>query len=149
MRHAEVLGQAGQILQHTVSVMDVSGVGSIAQSGLTGSTAGVVLSIAGGPGIPVGGGRKLALDIASKSQMAEAAQGLGKIIATGADGTFRDAAKMAEKYGGQAADYAKKTSSTIQVQGKGWQTQVETHWIENVKTGQQFEFKTKIRPDGR
>jgi hypothetical protein len=54
---------------------------------------------------------------------------------------------MAKKYGGDAKDYAKMSSSTVTIEGKGYVQKIETHWVENRKTGKQYEFKTKIRDD--
>jgi hypothetical protein len=54
---------------------------------------------------------------------------------------------MARRYGGEAKDYVKMTSTTIKVEGKGYVQKVETHWVQNSKTGQQYEFKTKIRDE--
>jgi hypothetical protein len=142
------MARGTEIMARTILLLDVSGVGGLAYSGMTGDNAGVVTSLAMGGilGIPVGGGRKQALALASEMTMAEARSGGGKIIAGGSSGTaFRDAARFAKQYGGAPEDYVKKTSSTVIVQGKGYVQKVETHWVENVRTGDQFEFKTKIR----
>jgi hypothetical protein len=53
---------------------------------------------------------------------------------------------MAAKYGGAATDYVKKASSNIAIEGKGWVRQIETHWVQNNKTGAIYELKTKIHP---
>lgn len=43
-------------------------------------------------------------------------------------------------YGGKAADWVKKTSSSFSKNGMTF----ETHWYENLSTGQRVEFKTKL-----
>ncbi len=54
---------------------------------------------------------------------------------------FRDAARVAKEYGGGIQDWVKKSSSSsVSTNGVSF----ETHWVENVKTGQRVEFKTKI-----
>ena len=81
---------------------------------------------------------KLKNQLASQAQMAEA----GTIMAgPGGRVAFRDAQRVASEHGGNAADWAKKTSSSF-TDGKG--TRFETHWVENIKTGQRVEFKTKF-----
>ena len=66
----------------------------------------------------------------------------GTIIAGGNGETiFRNAEYAAQKYGGSAADYVKKSSSGYKIpDGRT----ISTHWIENIKTGERFEFKTII-----
>ena len=81
---------------------------------------------------------KLKNQLASQAQMAEA----GTIMAgPGGRVAFRDAQRVASEHGGNAADWVKKTSSSF-TDGKG--TRFETHWVENIKTGQRVEFKTKF-----
>jgi hypothetical protein len=83
----------------------------------------------------------LSKSLASQAQMGEA----GTIIAgQGASTAFRDAAKFAEQYGGDAVDWVKKSSSSFTAQDF---IQFETHWVENLLTGQRVEFKT-IFPGG-
>jgi hypothetical protein len=53
---------------------------------------------------------------------------------------FRDAGRVAQQYGGSPSDWVKKTSSTF-IAKDG--TKIETHWVENIKTGQRVEYKTK------
>jgi RHS repeat-associated protein len=81
---------------------------------------------------------RLEKQFASESQMGE----IGTIMA-GADARapFRDAARVAEQYGGEAADWVKKTSSTFASRDG---TKFETHWVENLRTGQRIEHKTKF-----
>ena len=54
---------------------------------------------------------------------------------------FRDAQRIAQQYGGNAADWVKKSSSSF-LSRDG--TRFETHWVENIRTGQRVEFKTKF-----
>ena len=54
---------------------------------------------------------------------------------------FRDAERVASQHGGVASDWSKKTS-TPHTAADG--TTFETHWVENIQTGQRVEFKTKI-----
>jgi RHS repeat-associated protein len=82
---------------------------------------------------------KLKKSLASRQQLGEA----GEVIAGGNSGKeFRDAQKMAEKYGGEATNYVKKSSSNYEAPDG---TKMETHWVENTKTGQRYEEKTKIQ----
>lgn len=80
----------------------------------------------------------LAKSLASQQQISSA----GKTIAGGNSGTvFRDAAKVAQQYGGQATDWVKKASTPFTASdGKAF----ETHWVENVVTGARELFKTKF-----
>jgi len=82
-------------------------------------------------------GLRLAKSLASEAQLTE----VGTIMAgSGGRTIFRDAGRVAQQYGGSPGDWVKKTSSTfIATDG----TKVETHWVENIKTGQRVEYKTK------
>jgi RHS repeat-associated protein len=83
-------------------------------------------------------GLKLNKALASQAQMGE----VGTTMAgAGAKVPFRDAALVAEKYGGNAADWVKKTSSSRTTRDG---ITFETHWVENVRTGQRVLFKTKF-----
>ena len=127
---------------------DISGLGAMTKSALEHNTLGVAMGAAGLVVSVAGAGelKQLGLSLASKIQVHEAETGAGTIIAgAGSKSVFRDAAEMAAKYGGDAADYVKKSSSTIKVQGQGYVKQVETHWVQNLKTGKIYELKTKIR----
>ena len=69
----------------------------------------------------------------------------GTTIAGGKSGkVFRNAQYIADEYGGNAADWVKKSSSNHSTPNG---TLFETHWVENIKTGQRVEFKTKF-PNG-
>jgi len=81
-------------------------------------------------------GLKLNKSLASQSQMGEA----GTTMA-GARVPFRDAPRVAREHGGKAADWTKKTSSSHTARDG---TTFETHWVENIRTGQRVEFKTKF-----
>lgn len=56
---------------------------------------------------------------------------------------FRDAEEIAETYGGEASDWIKVSSDKF-VAPDG--TVIETHWVENIETGQRILQKTKINP---
>jgi len=81
---------------------------------------------------------RLNKSLAGQQQMGEAGarmagQGTGKV--------FRDAGRVAQEYGGNPQDWVKVTSSS-HVAPDG--VQFETHWVENIRTGQRVEWKTKI-----
>nr|WP_225584871.1 RHS repeat-associated core domain-containing protein [Acidovorax sp. ACV01] len=91
-------------------------------------------------GLDTGAGTVLKLKnmLASQGQMAE----VGTVMAgPGGRVAFRGAQRVADDFGGDAADWVKKTSSSF-ADGKG--TKFETHWVENIRTGQRVEFKTKF-----
>ncbi len=75
----------------------------------------------------------------------------GEVMAGGKSGVpFRDAPRIAAEYGGDPADWVKKNSKTgltRQFPNSPYTQQIETHWVENLKTGQRVEMKTKIVPD--
>jgi hypothetical protein len=54
---------------------------------------------------------------------------------------FRDANIAAKEHGGNPLDYVKKSSKKIPINSKEC---IETHWIENTKTGERYEFKQKV-----
>lgn len=83
-------------------------------------------------------GLKLNKSLASQAQMGEA----GTTMA-GAGGRvpFRGSERVASEYGGNAADWVKQTSSSHTARDG---LTFETHWVENIKTGQRVEFKTKF-----
>ncbi len=55
-------------------------------------------------------------------------------------GRLTQAERLAEYYGGNAADWVKKSSSSFTKNG----TTFETHWYENISTGLRIEYKTKF-----
>ncbi|GEM_PF-2767682 len=77
--------------------------------------------------------------LASEQQMGE----VGVIIAGGIGlAKFRDALRIAELYGGTADNWVKKSSNSAYIALDG--VHFQTHWVENLLTGQRVEFKTKI-----
>jgi len=83
-------------------------------------------------------GLNLNKSLASQAQMGEAGT---TMAGAGARVPFRDAQRVANEHGGNAADWVKKSSSSYTAKDG---TRFETHWVENVKTGQRVEFKTKF-----
>lgn len=77
-------------------------------------------------------GVKLTQQLASEAQMSQA----GRTIIS----NLRSEPRLAQQYGGKAADWVKKSSSSFNKNGKIF----ETHWYQNVSTGQRVEFKTKL-----
>ena len=65
----------------------------------------------------------------------------GKMNPETLDIIFRDALRVAGDHGGDAADWVKKSSSSYAARDG---VRFETHWVENVKSGQRVEFKTKF-----
>jgi RHS repeat-associated protein len=81
---------------------------------------------------------RLLKSLASRHQMSE----VGHVIAgEGSKSAFRNAATYARKYGGRAADWVKKSSRTYTARDG---TRFETHWVENLRTGQRIDFKTTL-----
>jgi hypothetical protein len=79
---------------------------------------------------------KLFKQLATESQIGEK----GTVIAgKGSRSIFRNAEHSARKYGGNADDYVKKSSSSV-VTPDGYK--IETHWVENMATGKKYEPKT-------
>lgn len=62
------------------------------------------------------------------------------VIAPTAKKSFRDAKKFAEQYSDQAEDWVKKSSASFNVDHK---ISIQTHWVENIKTGQRVAEKVK------
>lgn len=76
--------------------------------------------------------------LASQEQVGQAG---ARIAGEGTGVPFRDAGRVAQQYGGNAADWVKvRSSSHLAPDG----TRFETHWVENIRTGQRVEFKTKF-----
>jgi hypothetical protein len=67
--------------------------------------------------------------------------GFQSIAGAGSKTPLRKSNDMASQYGGNASDYAKKRSSSYTANDG---TKIETHWEENVNTGQRYNTKTKI-----
>jgi hypothetical protein len=86
----------------------------------------------------VADGLRLNKSLASQSQLGEA----GTIMAgPGGRVPFRDAPRVAQQYGGSPSDWVKKSSSSYTARDGA---KFETHWVENIQTGQRVEFKTKF-----
>ena len=78
--------------------------------------------------------------LASEQQMGEE----GTTIAGEGSDPYREfdnAQQAAERYGRNAEDWVKKTSTSYD---PGTDPQFETHWLENLRTGERTEFKTKF-----
>lgn len=73
--------------------------------------------------------------LASEAQMSEK----GFTIIKG--NKLRVAESLSQKYGGNASDWVKKTSSSYKAKDG---VVFETHWYENISTGQRVEYKTKF-----
>jgi hypothetical protein len=54
---------------------------------------------------------------------------------------FRDASRVAAEYGGDPNHWVKMSSSGFRAADR---TAFQTHWIENIMTGQQVEMKVTI-----
>ena len=79
---------------------------------------------------------RLAQQLASEAQMAEAR----KIIIEASQ--LKAAHRLAQRYGGHASDWVKKTSKSVYKQnGRVF----ETHWYENLATGRRVEYKVKLK----
>ena len=76
--------------------------------------------------------------LASEAQMAGAGT---KMAGEGARVPFRDAQRIAAEHGGNPSDWAKMTSPSHTARDG---VTFETHWVENVRTRQRVEFKTKF-----
>ena len=122
----------------------VTGGASLLQSGRTFTqVAGVADDVFAAKGTATGAesavnGLKLNKSLASQAQMSEAGT---TMAGAGARVPFRDAARIAKEYGGSASDWVKKSSSSHTARDG---TTFETHWVENIRTGQRVEFKTKF-----
>lgn len=84
---------------------------------------------------------RLNKQLASEAQMAAPGK---PIIGAGTKTPLRAAEDLASRYGGDAGDWAKMSSGNYNSGGGGIYDLFETHWYENIKTGQQVEFKTKF-----
>lgn len=83
-------------------------------------------------------GQDLNRQLSSEAQMGEKGQA---IAGTGTGKDLRVADRLARDYGGDAAEWQKRTSSHHgDPGGRGF----ETHWYENIRTGDRVEFKTKF-----
>ncbi len=83
-------------------------------------------------------GRNLNRQLASQQQMAESGT---RIAGFGTGSILRNRARLASAYGGGPYEWAKMSSSRYRgTDGFGF----ETHWYQNVRTGNRVEYKTKI-----
>ena len=128
------------------TALAVAGGAAIAAAG-TGTTA----AAGGVTGVETAGGAASATATLANARYFASLQQLGSagvvIAGPGCKTPFRDAAFKAARYGGNAADYVKKASGQFQdATGRIMQT----HWIENVRTGVRYEEKTKLMwPGGK
>ncbi len=89
----------------------------------------------------------LSKQLASDAQLGELDAGSGERIAgAGARAPFRDADRIAQTYGGSAADWAKMSSTGFKAADG---TTFATHWVENLVTGEKVEPKVVIDIFGR
>jgi len=88
------------------------------------------------PGNQLAGAVRLNKKLGSEQQVGE----IGTTIAgQGSNTKFRDADRVAQNHGGDSASWVKKSSSSHTAPDG---TKFETHWVENIKTGQRVEHKT-------
>jgi hypothetical protein len=86
----------------------------------------------------------LAKSLASESQLANAVRGVGEAIAgAGSKKPIDDISRLVSQHGGQAGDWSKMSSSTYKAADG---STIETHWYKNTGTGENVEFKSKIKP---
>jgi hypothetical protein len=65
----------------------------------------------------------------------------GRLIAGPGGAVFRDVARVVDEYGGSADQWAKMSSRAF-ADSAG--RRFETHWVQNLVTGERVEFKTKL-----
>ena len=120
------------------AVLTVASLGAAAAEGLAarGATAAVT---SGGTADAVSAIR-LGKSLASQAQMGE----VGAVIA-GQSGkaAFRNAGKVAGEYGGQAADWTKRSSSVYRAADG---VPFQTHWVQSSATAARVMFKTNFVP---
>jgi hypothetical protein len=91
--------------------------------------------------------QNLARQLTSEEQLGQAKAGQGEpIFGAGTNQPLLDAQRLSQQYGGNPADWAKMGGESSAVHGV--QTPAgnnfETHWYQNMRTGQVVEIKTKI-----
>lgn len=142
------LGEAGALIRNTtLAALDIElsvlmalpEAGTRVIFGVVGSSGAKTAAKTAGTGAESAlNGLRLNKSLASTAQMGEA----GDVMAgVGARVPFRGAGRVAQQYGGNAADWVEKTSSSYTARDG---VQFETHWVENIVTGQRVEFKTKF-----
>ncbi len=129
---------ATRVAVNAVMLLGTGGLGEGASAARVGELAGVAGEA--GKASSAMDGLNLSKQLASEAQMGEVGTSMA---GAGGRATFRDAGRVAAEYGGDAADWSKKSSSTFTAKDG---TKFETHWVENSKTGQRYEYKTKF-PD--
>jgi hypothetical protein len=92
-------------------------------------------------------GRNLARQLTSEEQTAQALAGKGEpIFGAGTSEPLTSGNRLAQQYGGNAADWAKMGGENSAAHGVTTPAgnNFEIHWYQNVKTGQIVELKTKV-----
>lgn len=85
-----------------------------------------------------------AITKAANATLSGLAKGEGRVIAgNGSKDALRAGESLAKKYGGEASDYQKVSSSTIAESSNG--AKVEVHAYRNVETGRIYEPKIKVQ----
>ncbi|WP_255156276.1 RHS repeat-associated core domain-containing protein [Ferruginibacter sp. HRS2-29] len=116
----------------------VAGVRAMAQEEAVVGEVSTVIRTESGASKLTTNGVSLNKKMASEAQMAEA----GEVIAGGSSGTpLRKAGDLSKQFWGQEADWVKKRSSSHTAPDN---ITMETHWEENVISGQRTNMKTKM-----
>jgi len=86
------------------------------------------------------GARNVAEQLAFSELLPGVARGSGVVMAGGTSKVaFRNAGRVAEAYGGNAADWVKKTTTASVTTSSG--NIYQLHWVENIRTGQIVDTK--------
>ena len=127
---------------------------SDAELGITAAGVGLGLAAFGGGYGRAGrealeAGLKGVTNVAEQAAFRELSAGVrageGVVLAGGTHKTaFRQAEAFAAKYGGEAADYVKKTT-THSVKTAGGSKAHQLHWVENLRTGEIHDVKLTSR----
>jgi hypothetical protein len=134
---SQLIDAAGMALAAEIPMLR-GGFGSAASSAARGAARGGLAQSAKS-------GLLLSKSLASEAQVANALRGLGgRVVAGGGSkSVLRDAGRLAKQYGGKESDWAKMSSETWRASDG---TGVETHWYQNISTGQVEEVKSKLIP---
>jgi hypothetical protein len=108
--------------------------------GKAGRFARPVFSLAGAAGTRLA---RSALRAAAVDAVGAARKVGGRLIASGANGTFTKAKFFADKYGGSVSDYEKVATRTIAKTSDGFK--IEVHFVRNKETGQVWDLKYVIK----
>lgn len=140
--HGEALDGYERAGRVSIGISAMSGAAAGGLHLLRGGATGGAKGSCGGKGIGSGAESAVNRNKLSKSLASEDQMNQPGITMAGGGGRapFRKAAEIAKVYGGNASDWVKKTS-TSHTAPDG--IKFETHWVENVRTGQRVEFKTK------